>query len=101
LEAMAVGTPIVASNIEGYASVVTHGVEGLLVPPKNEEMLAQALVSLMTDEPLRRQMGARGQSKAQDYSWEHLAKRVLNYYLRILSEPPWEKRFPELEAISV
>ncbi len=101
LEAMAVGTPIVASNIEGYASVVTHGVEGLLVPPKNEEMLAQALVSLMTDEPLRRQMGARGQRKAQDYSWEHLAKRVLNYYLRILSEPPWEKRFPELEAISV
>ena len=100
LEAMAVGKPIVASNIDGYASVVTHGDEGLLVPPKNVEMLAQALVSLMTNEPLRRQMGARGRRKAQDYSWEHIAQRILNYYIRILSEPPWQKQSPELDAVS-
>jgi len=99
LEAMAVGTPIVASNIDGYASVVNHGAEGLLVPPKNEKMLAQALVSLMTDEPLRRQMGARGKLKAQDYSWEYIAQRVLDYYLRILSEPPWRKRFPDATSV--
>jgi len=101
LEAMAVGKPIVASNIGGYASIVSHGVDGLLVPPKDDKELAQALISLMVDEPLRQQMGAMGKRKAQDYSWEHLAKRILNYYLRILGEPPWEKRFPELEATSV
>ena len=100
LEAMAVGKPIVASNIDGYASVVTHGDEGLLVPPKNVEMLAQALVSLMTNEPLRRQMGARGRRKAQDYGWEHIAQRILNYYIRILSEPPWQKQSPELDTVS-
>ena len=94
LEAMAVGKPVVASDIDGYASVVTHGVEGLLVPPKNVETLAQALVTLANDEPLRRQTGENGERRAQDYSWEHLAQRVLNYYLRILSEPPWEKQFP-------
>jgi len=100
LEAMAMGKPIIASNIDGYASLVTHGVEGLLVPPKDEEMLAQALITLMANESLRREMGARGRVKAADYSWEHIARRVLNYYVRVLSEPPWQKRFPEVEAMS-
>jgi len=100
LEAMAMGKPIVASNIDGYASLVTHGVEGLLVPPKDEEMLAQALITLMANESLRQEMGARGRVKAADYSWEHITRRVLNYYVRVLSEPPWQKRFPEVEAMS-
>ncbi|GAI75031.1 unnamed protein product, partial [marine sediment metagenome] len=101
LEAMAVGKPIVATNIDGYNSVLAHGVEGLLVPPRNEEMLARALVSLLTNESLRQQMAARARLKAMEYSWEHVAQRVLNYYTRILSEPPWKKRLPGVEAISV
>lgn len=101
LEAMAVGKPIVASNVGGYASIVAHGVDGLLVPPKDDKELARALVSLMIDEPLRQRMGAMGKRKAQDYSWERIAKEILNYYRRILREPPWEKRFSELGAISV
>ena len=101
LEAMAMSKPIVATNIEGYNSVLTHGVEGLLVPPRDEEMLAQVLVSLLTNESLRWEMGARARLKAMEYSWEHIAQRVLNYYARILSEPPWQKHLPEVEAISV
>ncbi len=88
--------PIVASNIEGYASVVTHGVEGLLVPPGDEERLAQSLISLMSDKSLRQQMGARGRLNALQYGWEHIAQRVLSYYVRVLSEPPWNKKFPEI-----
>jgi len=97
LEAMAMGKPIVASNIEGYASVITHGAEGLLVPPKNKETLAQALISLMADEPLRRQMGAKGRLTVQDYSWERVAQRVFDYYVRLLGEPPWKERFQHLK----
>ena len=87
LEAMATNTPVVASNIDGYNSVLTHGVEGLLVPPKNPEKLAQALISLMTDESLRQQMGAKGRLKALEYDWENIAQRVLNYYIGVLNGP--------------
>jgi phosphatidylinositol alpha-mannosyltransferase len=91
LEAMAVGRPVVASNIEGYAGLITHGVEGLLVPPKDEDSLAQALISLMTDESLRQQMGARGRVKAKGYDWKYIAQKVLNYYITVLSESQREE----------
>jgi phosphatidylinositol alpha-mannosyltransferase len=86
LEAMAVGKPVVASNIDGYASLVTHGVQGLLVPPKDEQRLARALISLMADERLRHEMGARGRAKASEYGWETVAQRVMEYYIRVLNE---------------
>src|SRR3972149_5203924 len=57
LEAMACGTPVVASNIEGFASVVTHNEEGLLVSPKDEEKLALAPPHLLMDKELRTEMG--------------------------------------------
>ncbi len=101
LEAMAVGKPIVASNIEGYASLVTSGVEGLLVPPRDKEKLAEALIALLNDKSLRRRMGAKGIIKSQEYSWDRIGQRVFNYYVKVLSEPPWKERFPELEATSV
>jgi len=101
LEAMATGKPIVASNISGYASVLTHGAEGLLVPPRDRQALAQALITLIGNEPLRQQMGERGLVTAADYSWERVSRQVYNYYVRVLSEPPWEKKFPTIEAMSL
>lgn len=85
LEAMASGTPIVASNIEGYASVVTHGQEGLLVPPKNSTELAKALVFLLKDKSLRQQMGAKGRATAEQYSWERVAQKVVDYYGKVIA----------------
>lgn len=99
LEAMAVGKPIVASNIQGYNNVVTHGAEGLLVPPKNVEKLAQALTSLMTDGALRQQMGNEGRLKAVQYDWENVAHRVLDYYVSVLNGPRREEGFQETKAI--
>ncbi|MFC2016782.1 glycosyltransferase family 4 protein [Chloroflexota bacterium] len=88
LEAMAMGKPIVASNIDGFASLMTHGAEGLLVLPKDGKALAQALMSLMANESLRQQMGDRGKLTAEGYDWKHIAQRVLDYYIRVLSESP-------------
>jgi len=85
LEAMASGKPVVATDIEGYASVLTHGEEGLLVPPRDEEALAQALLSLLNDKSLRHQMGAKGRIKAEKYSWANVAQQVMDYYTSLLS----------------
>jgi len=101
LEAMAIGKPIVASNIDGYARLITPGAEGLLVPPRDEKMLAQALVSLLTNESLRQEMGARGILKAKEYDWKVLAQRIVDYYNSILNGTPWEEQPVESEAMSI
>lgn len=80
LEAMAAGKPIVASANEGYTTVLTHGVEGLLVPPKNDSALADAIELLLKDPALRVEMAANGRRKADEFRWERVAKRVLDYY---------------------
>jgi len=86
LEAMAAGKPVVASNIEGYAYVVTQGVEGLLVPPKDSEALARALGRLLADEELRRAMGLRGERRAEGFAWERVAQQILSLYERAIYE---------------
>ncbi len=86
LEAMAAGLPIVASNIDGFASVVTHGVEGLLVRPEDPAVLAEALIELLRNPERCATMAARGRERAQFYSWDRVAQQVLSYYERLIYE---------------
>ena len=85
LEAMAAGKPIVASNIEGYSSVMSHGQEGLLVPPKDEEALEASLETLLNDAALREEMGNRGSLKAPQYDWERVTAQIIEYYTLLLN----------------
>ncbi|HUT15954.1 MAG TPA: glycosyltransferase family 4 protein [Anaerolineae bacterium] len=84
LEAMAAGKPIVATNIAGYRSVLEDSREGLLVEPENELALAEAIVPLLQDAGLRREMGARGQDKARRYDWSIVAGLVLDLYRQVV-----------------
>jgi phosphatidylinositol alpha-mannosyltransferase len=88
LEAMAAGLPVIASNIEGFAGVLTEGIEGTLFRPKDSAGLAQALLLLVDSEEARDEMGARGRERAQHFSWERVSRRVLSYYERL----DYEKR---------
>jgi phosphatidylinositol alpha-mannosyltransferase len=91
LEAMALGKPIVATHIKGYAGVVNHGKEGFLVSPKDAKALSRALSDLMADERLRREMGSRGTITAQNYDWRNVAIKVFDFYSKILKESSYRQ----------
>ena len=58
--------------------------QGILVPPKDEEALESALVTLIEDPDLRWQMGNNGRLDAQKYDWENVTREVLDYYTYLL-----------------
>jgi phosphatidylinositol alpha-mannosyltransferase len=91
---MAAGMPIVASNIDGFAGVVTHGVEGLLVRPEDPQALADALIELLRDPDRCRAMAARGRERSHFYSWDRVGQQVLSYYERLI----YERKLIEREA---
>ena len=80
LEAMSASKPVVASDIEGFRGVMTHGEQGLLVPKKDSNALAEALGMLARDPELRRKLGGNGNRLAEEYRWEVVAGRVEAYY---------------------
>jgi phosphatidylinositol alpha-mannosyltransferase len=80
LEAMATGLPVVATEIDGYMSVLEPGRDSLTVKPKSPAELGAALVILARDQELRRRMGAYGLKKARHYAWEEVASQVLDVY---------------------
>jgi phosphatidylinositol alpha-mannosyltransferase len=97
LEAMAAGAPIVASRNAGYAAVLTHGQEGLLIEPRVPELLAVALVRVLSDATLRQAMVGYGRQTAARYDWPVVAAQVERFYeqtrARFLAEGPAVPRF--------
>jgi phosphatidylinositol alpha-mannosyltransferase len=80
LEAMAAGTPIVASDIHGYKGVVRRGREALLVPPRQPKQIAAAIARLLREPDLRAEMSGAGVARAQEFSWERVTAKVDAYY---------------------
>ena len=86
LEGMAASKPIVATNISGYASVISREVDGLLVNPKDIKTLAGALDLLINDKELRERLGTEGRKKAVQFTWDKVARRVMDYYEETLDK---------------
>lgn len=83
LEAMAVGRPIVATNVGGIPDLVEHGVTGVLVPPRDPEALGEALLHLARDPLARNRLGRAARRKAQR---DHSADAVLGKLLQLYDE---------------
>jgi phosphatidylinositol alpha-mannosyltransferase len=81
--AFSCGTPVVASNIEGYAQVADHDETGILVPPRDADALAHALVELLQDEDRRRRYGIAARKAAEPYSWDRIGRRLVEIYERL------------------
>jgi glycosyltransferase involved in cell wall biosynthesis len=85
LEAMSCELPVVATNIYGIPEAITHGDNGLLVPPQDDEALAGAILTLLDDEPLRRRLGIRARRTVlEKYDWRKLAPQIKGVYEKVV-----------------
>ena len=83
LEGMSAGKAIIASDIEAFRALVTHGESALLVPPSDEGGLAGAIERLIFDDELRESLGATAALRVERYDWKRVADIQLAYYKKL------------------
>jgi len=88
MEAMAVGKPVVATNVRGSRDLVEHGKTGFLVELGDVERLVSALERLIKNEKLRKAMGKAGLKKIQEYSLDKVLFKMETIYRRYLQRLP-------------
>ena len=81
LEAMACGLPVISTDCpSGPGEIITHGVNGLLVPVGDADKLAEAMLKLLDDKELRERLSLQGQSRVKDFE----VGKIINQYERVL-----------------
>jgi glycosyltransferase involved in cell wall biosynthesis len=80
IEAMAGGTPVVASNIGGIPEIIEDGVSGLLVPPSDASALRQALHELIADPPRRLAMGEQARRRSEAFTAGRVVPSIERQY---------------------
>jgi glycosyltransferase involved in cell wall biosynthesis len=86
IEAAAMGKPLIVSDIPGCRQVVTDGLEGILVPPRDPEALASAILRLAKDPDLRSRMGAAARATAEErFDERRVVTTILDQYDRVLA----------------
>ena len=80
LEAMACGTPVIASQVGGLAFLVRDGETGYHVPDQDPEALCGKLLAILSDLQLRETMGLRAAEYARNYAWAIIATQIVDVY---------------------
>jgi mannosylfructose-phosphate synthase len=84
-EAMACGTPVIASKLGGIREVITSGETGLLVDPRNADEFAEGIIRLLNDPGMLEDMGQRAYRHIHEhYSWDAIARRHIAFYNRYM-----------------
>jgi D-inositol-3-phosphate glycosyltransferase len=85
LEAMACGTPVVATRVGGLQTVVEHGESGLLVPANDHQALATAIEQVLTDDRLRMHLAHGARDRAERFTWSRVGDGIEMLYDRVLA----------------
>jgi glycosyltransferase involved in cell wall biosynthesis len=87
LEAMAASLPVVATAVGGTPEIIEAGVAGLLIPPRDPDALADAIISLLRNPDLRRRMSQAGQERVANYfTIECMVEQTEQLYEQLLTE---------------
>jgi phosphatidylinositol alpha-mannosyltransferase len=87
-EAMAAGTPIVASDLDAFRAVLDGGRNGVLFPTGDDAAMAQALGALLDDPARRAELGARAGKAVKAYDWPLVAAAVYAVYETVVADVP-------------
>ena len=88
--AFSFGKPVVVTNVGDFPNLVTNNNEGIIVPPRDSNALAEAIIKLLKDDRLRKKMSRNALKKAKELSWDNIAKMHIKVYEEVLND--WKKR---------
>ena len=81
LEYSSAGTPVVITQREGVSDIIEKGECGIVVPPSDNEALANAIVKLLKDAKLRTELGENGRRLVENgYTWNHVAENMIKIF---------------------
>jgi glycosyltransferase involved in cell wall biosynthesis len=87
LESMACGTPVIGTRCGGPGEIVTHNVDGLLVPPGTPPALTKAMEDLLSDPPLRRRLGTCGRRTVETrFSTSVVLPKIVDWYSQAIRQ---------------
>ncbi|MEM1604677.1 MAG: glycosyltransferase family 4 protein [Fervidicoccaceae archaeon] len=84
LEAMATGVPVVTTPVGDITDIVRHGETGILVKPGNIKMLAEAILTILQDKSLRKEIVSNALNTVRNYDWKVIANIFDNVYNRMI-----------------
>lgn len=88
LEAMAMGRPVIASEVGGLAYLIQDGITGYHVPSRDPEALAERIFELLTNPGCREDMGRAARLSAERFDWAIIARRMVALYRNLLEPDP-------------
>ena len=85
LEAMACGTPVIASRVGGLAYLIKDGETGYFVPAQDPQALSEKLRLIFINQGLRTRLGRQAVDYAQNFSWEWVTKQIIHVYEQMIN----------------